>query len=114
MSKPPTAAERRHHDRIREMPCLGCGAYPVSVHHITSTGYARITKDHRLVAPLCPECHQNGPDAIHQISHRAWCGLHGIDLYDWAVHEWHVSSICPEPLSIPANDVSLPYSGDAA
>ena len=87
MAKDPTAAQSRHHDRIREMECLACGAWPVSVHHITSNGYMRVSKDHWLVAPLCPYCHQNGPTAIHEISHRVWCRLHGIDLHAWAIAE---------------------------
>jgi len=90
MTKAPTAAERRHLNRIGEMPCLVCGR-EAAVHHITSTGYARITRTHRLVAPLCPDDHQYGPTAIHTIGARLFHALHGIDLYKWASVEWDKS-----------------------
>lgn len=91
MSKQPNAAERRHHAQIREMPCLLCGAAPVSVHHVVSDGYKRVSKDHRYVAPLCPECHQNGPDAIHRNSPEHFNELLGFNLLDWASDQWEAS-----------------------
>jgi hypothetical protein len=29
MKKKPTAEERRHWDKVAQMPCLACGAWPV-------------------------------------------------------------------------------------
>lgn len=80
MAKPPRAAERRHLARVREMACLTCGRYPSSAHHVVSDGFKRITKDHMRVVPLCPECHQYGPTAVHKIGHRAFNEMHGVDL----------------------------------
>lgn len=114
MSKPPTAAERRHLNRIGEMNCLVCGR-EAAVHHITSNGYARITRSHRLVAPLCPECHQYGPHAVHVIGHREFCILHGIDLYQWAGVEWDKSQALEKnKLTTSLIHTYQPYPGDAA
>ena len=67
--------------RVREMPCIACGKYPPSsAHHVTSDGFKRIAKDHLRVVPLCPECHQYGPQAVHKINHANFNALHGIDL----------------------------------
>ena len=90
MTKAPTAAERRHLNRIGEMPCLICDA-PAAIHHITSNGYYRITRTHRLVAPLCERHHQYGPDAVHTIGAANFHAMHGIDLYKWASVEWDKS-----------------------
>lgn len=87
MTKAPTAEERRHLNRIGEMPCLICER-EAAVHHVTSNGYSRITRTHRCVAPLCPEHHQYGPYAVHVIGHREFAIIHGIDLYQWAAVEW--------------------------
>lgn len=32
------------------------------------------------VVPLCPECHQNGPNAVHKIGHAKFNALYGVDL----------------------------------
>lgn len=29
-----SAADKRHHERVAQMPCLVCGAWPVDVHHV--------------------------------------------------------------------------------
>ncbi len=84
MAKPPTAAQKRHLAKVREMACLTCGRYPASAHHVVSDGYKRLSKDHMRVCPLCPDCHQNGPNAVHKIGHRAFCELYGVDLLNVA------------------------------
>lgn len=84
MAKRPTAAEQRHIDRVRQLPCLACGAWPVSAHHVTSDGYKRLTKDHMRVVPLCPQCHQHGPHAVHVIGHQAFNEAFGLDLLEEA------------------------------
>lgn len=80
MAKPPTKAEWAHFAKVAEMPCVACGRSPVSVHHVTSDGYLRVTKRHDRVVPLCPECHQNGPDAVHKIGHKRFNLVFGVDL----------------------------------
>jgi hypothetical protein len=86
----PTAAEKRHMDRIAAMPCLVCGA-PANIHHVISDGFQRITRTHRRVTPLCRWCHQDGPQAVHAIGHAAFNNLHGFDLLEWADREWEAT-----------------------
>lgn len=85
----PVAAER-HHDRVANMPCLVCEAFPPStVHHVT--GYAdrpgRFSRDHWLVVPLCPKHHQKVHDpfnrmpvSVEALGHQGFYQEHGIDL----------------------------------
>lgn len=89
-SKP--ASERRHHERVASLPCAACGSSPVEVHHVIFDGRARITRNHRLVVPLCPfTCHRTGPQAVHVIGERAFWELHGINLYERAQRLWEES-----------------------
>src|SRR5690606_14770485 len=81
----PTAAERRHWDRVRALGCLVCGR-PATIHHVT--GYAdrmgRIARGHRLVVPLAPEFHQiiYGPKmSVEALGHQGFYREHGLDLY---------------------------------
>lgn len=79
----PTAAERRHHDRVRALGCLVSGR-PATIHHVT--GYAdrigRLPRSHRIVVPLAPEYHQHdhGPLSVERLSHRGFYREHGINL----------------------------------
>jgi hypothetical protein len=84
----PVAVER-HHDRVANMPCLACGAYPPNtVHHVT--GYAdrpgRFSRDHWLVVPLCPGHHQavydnaSMPVSVERLGHQGFYQEHGVDL----------------------------------
>ena len=95
--KQPAAAERRHMQRIAEMPCLACGARPVTLHHVT--GYAdrmgRVTRSHKLVVPLCPAHHliQCGPHgSVEAIGHRGFYREYGIDLLAEAQRLWSVGN----------------------
>ena len=80
-----SAADKRHHAAVAQMPCLACGALPVDVHHVV--GYAdrpgRLTKRHDRVVPLCKAHHdvQNGPrTSVHALGHRGFFKAYGIDL----------------------------------
>ncbi|MGV1682971.1 hypothetical protein [Sphingopyxis sp. NJF-3] len=82
---PPTAAERRHMDRVAGLPCLVSGQRPVTLHHVT--GYAdrmgRFSRSHRWVVPLLARFHliQNGPhESVERLSHQGFYQCHGIDL----------------------------------
>ncbi len=86
MSK--TAHLKRYHDWVARQPCIGCGAEGVNVHHVRHDGRKGISKDHTLVAPLCPECHQYGPQAIHTIGHPRFCAEKDVDVYLWATHHY--------------------------
>ena len=90
----PTAAERRHWERIAQMPCAACGKRPVTIHHVTSDGYKRIARSHKLVTPLCKECHQiiwNSKDSIEAIGHAEFCRRNGVDLLALAERLWKES-----------------------
>jgi hypothetical protein len=78
----PNASEKKYHVFLREKGCEVCEREP-SIHHIISDGFKRISKDHLLVTPLCPEHHQ-GDQGIHAIGHDAFTSLYGINLFDRA------------------------------
>jgi hypothetical protein len=83
-----TAAEREHHRRVALMPCLACGVWPVEVHHVRHDGRTSITRNHKLVIPLCSVCHRTGPNAVHTIGHPAFNELHGINQIERARRLW--------------------------
>ena len=80
----PNAAQRRYHDHERDKGCLVCGR-PPSIHHVTTRGAGRMSKNHWLVSPLCPEHHQ-GPTGIHMLGHFPFIAMHHIDLFDEAIN----------------------------
>lgn len=86
--KAPTAAERRHLQRVAEMGCLVCGQ-PSTVHHVTSDGFQRLTRTHARIVPLCP-CHhmiQFGPkESVEALGHAGFMATYDIDLL--AVADW--------------------------
>lgn len=60
-----TAAEKRHLDRLSEMPCALCGAHGVHIHHILD-GRIKGRKSGNFTAiPLCPDCHTGSHNGIH-------------------------------------------------
>jgi Protein of unknown function (DUF968). len=104
MAKRPNRAEQLHMARVAGLPCLACGARPVCVHHVI--GYAdrpgRLSKDHRLVTPLCPRHHdvQHGPrSSVEALGHRGFYDAYGIDLLAearWLEQESIALGILPE------------------
>lgn len=87
-SKPKAAQFKRFHGYVATLPCLACGAVPVEVHHVRHDGLKGIGKDHRLVVPLCPDCHRNGPHAVHRTSHPEFNDYWGVDQFAEAVLLW--------------------------
>ena len=82
---PPTAAEKRHHDRVRALGCL-ISRGPATIHHVT--GYAdrpgRFSRSHRLVVPLAPKYHQiqhGSRESVEALSHQGFARRYGIDLF---------------------------------
>lgn len=61
-----TAAEKRHLDAVASLPCVVCGARPVSIHHVRRYGE---TRKHSKVVPLCYTHHQ-GTAGIHTLGKR--------------------------------------------
>lgn len=83
-----SAGEKRFHAFVASLPCEGCGAWPVEVHHVISDGFKRLTRNHRLVLSLCPLCHRTGPNALHAIGTAAWNALHGFAQHERAAKLW--------------------------
>jgi hypothetical protein len=56
----PNAGERRHHIRLMEMPCFGCGATPSGVFHhlLADSPSKKWRRDHRIGLALCDSCHR--------------------------------------------------------
>lgn len=84
-----TPAERAHHAKLAQMPCIACGRRGVHIHHVTSDDYKRLTKRHDRVVPLCPHCHTDGPYAVHKVSHGRFREIFGIDLLAEAERLWN-------------------------
>lgn len=59
-----TKAEKRHMDRVAQLPCAICGAEPVQVHHLREGQGMSQRASNWLVVPLCPDCH-TGPNGVH-------------------------------------------------
>jgi hypothetical protein len=92
--KPPTAAEKRHFDRVGQMGCLVCNS-DAELHHVS--GYAdrigRISRSHQRVVPLCPSHHRIGAPcgfalSVEALGHRGFYREYGIDLLAEAERLW--------------------------
>lgn len=83
MSKRATTSERRHMERIAQMPCLVCGAQS-TVHHVTAGIHGgRVSRRNDRVVPLCPRHHQiqHGPkESVEALGHGGFFHTYGIDL----------------------------------
>lgn len=89
---PPTAAERRHMDRVGQMPCVVTGRPGTVLHHVMHMPGKRRRRDHRFVVPLIPELHNMGDQSVHALGGEArFLEVHGVDLVAWAVREWERS-----------------------
>lgn len=93
--KRPTAAERRHMDRIAALPCLACGARS-TVHHVTASIHGgRLARRHDRVVPLCPVHHQviYGPrESVEALGHGGFYHTYVIDLLAEAERLWTESA----------------------
>lgn len=86
----PSAAERRHLERVAAMGCLVCDM-PSTVHHVTSDGAQRLTRSHERIVPLCPKHHmiQFGPrESVEALGHAGFTATYGIDLLAVADRLW--------------------------
>ena len=86
----PNAEESRHEQRLREYPCIGCGAWGVELHHtMLSFPGKRWRRDHRFQLPVCASCHR-GSNGIHGVGSEAEWGLrNGIDTAAIAQRLWN-------------------------
>lgn len=86
----PNAVEARHEERLREMPCVGCGAWGVICHHVLAEFPAkRFRRDHRFQLPLCDPCHRE----LHAMADEAaWAAMRGLrDTGEIAQDLWALS-----------------------
>lgn len=81
-------AERAFHGHIATLPCLICWGTPIEVHHVRHNGRHGITRNHKLVIPLCPDHHRTGPRAVHVIGSPQFDAMHRLSQYDEAVKLW--------------------------
>lgn len=95
MKKRPTAEEKRHMDRVAQMPCLVCGRHPVELHHVTglATRMGRQTRRHDRVTPLCPPHHRmtapgGHKESVEALGHRGFFRRFWIDLMMVAEFLW--------------------------
>jgi hypothetical protein len=68
-----TAAESRHVERIKGMPCAVCGAPSPSEAHEIEQGQWFTS------VPLCPSCHRDGHNGIHG-QKRMWAVMRQTEL----------------------------------
>lgn len=59
-----TKAEKRHMDRVADLPCACCGVRGVQVHHIRDGQGMAQRASNFLTIPLCQPCH-TGPRGVH-------------------------------------------------
>lgn len=86
---PATAAEKAHIAWVASLPCLVCGEYRSTVHHVTGSGkhMGRLPRSHRLIVPLAPEYHQvqHGPKiSVEALGHQGFFYEWGVDLLEEA------------------------------
>ena len=94
-AKHKSAAMKRYHGDVAAEGCCVCGG-PATVHHVRATIHGRgISKDDKLVIPLCPPHHQkvfdpkaNDPISIEGLGHPGFYEKYGIDPLKLAVELW--------------------------
>ena len=64
---------------VKKLPCVICGrSGPSDAHHTFCGRYgSRRTSDFDVI-PLCKDCHQDGPNAIHR-NKKSWIARNGPD-----------------------------------
>ena len=74
------ASQRRHHIRVMELPCMGCGAEPAGVAHhpLMESPLQTGRRDHEFVVPVCHHCHTDIHD--HFGDEMDWAAQRGCDL----------------------------------
>ena len=59
-----TKAEKRHMDKVAQLPCATCGNIPVELHHTREEQGMAQRAGNFLVIPLCPDYHR-GKQGVH-------------------------------------------------
>lgn len=87
------ADEKRHLERVAQMPCIVCRKPgPSTVHHVRHkvTRSGTFARDDRRVVPLCPahHLHDHGPDSVERIHEAGIFEKFGVDLWAEAEQLW--------------------------
>lgn len=76
---PKSTKARAHLARVKELPCVICGKPgPSDAHHCFCGRYGQRKASDMETIPLCKECHQIGPLAIHN-DKTGWIARNGND-----------------------------------
>ena len=77
-------------DKIRECPCVICGAQAEAAHvRMSSAAYGKTNgRNDKWCLPLCPHDHRLGPDAQHNSGEAEWWARKGIDPLEIAQRLW--------------------------
>ncbi len=90
--KRPTAAEKRHMDRVAALGCVVTRRPDVVLHHIMHMDGKTTRRDNRFVVPLISELHNMGDLSVHALGgEEKFKEVHGVDLVAWAREQWAVS-----------------------
>lgn len=74
---------------LHSKPCIITGQTGVIVHHLTSLGHGRITRNDRWCVPLIEELHAAGNrKAVHEIGWQNFQRFWEIDLVETADRLW--------------------------
>jgi hypothetical protein len=86
-----------HADFVRSHPCIVCKrTVGVQSHHEPPRGKGGRRDAVKDQTPLCPEHHQDGPNARHKIGEAQFEALYGVDLCAVAADLWARSPYNPE------------------
>jgi hypothetical protein len=84
-----TKAAKEHLQRVKMLPCVICRKPgPSDAHHVICERFSSNKAGDFETIPLCKNCHQEGPNAIHN-GKRSWVERNGPD-YEYldTVREW--------------------------
>ena len=76
--------------KIRQCPCVLCGAQAEAAHvRMSSAAHGKpFGKDDRWCVPLCPQHHRLGPECQHGAREETWWAGHGVDVLRVCVALW--------------------------
>lgn len=79
LKAPKPKPNRAHIAAVKSLPCVICHAPPPSdAHHCIHDRYGQQRVADECTIPLCKNCHQHGPNAIHN-GKESWRAKYGAD-----------------------------------